>query len=124
VHAVSSTTRWKQVKQFASFPNSFSPTLHSNHLLYIITVLVDGPITALITKGKVTNVVRCWVAVSCTLPPERGGGVIAFSVWTEFTVQTGKRSELPRGMPLVTRVFASSEHAWDPKASSSVTFCR
>jgi hypothetical protein len=33
----------------------------------------------------------------------------AFSVWTQFTVQTGKRSELPRGMPLVTRMFASSE---------------
>jgi hypothetical protein len=27
-----------------------------------------------------------------------------FSVWTQFTVQTGKRSELPRGMPLATRV--------------------
>jgi hypothetical protein len=27
-------------------------------------------------------------------------------------------------MPLVTRVFASSEHAWDPMASSSVNFCR
>jgi hypothetical protein len=47
-----------------------------------------------------------------------------FSVWTQFTVSTGKRSELPRGMPLVTRVFASSEHAWDPMASSSVNFCR
>jgi hypothetical protein len=48
----------------------------------------------------------------------------AFSVWTQFTVQTGKKSELPRGIPLVTRVFASSEHAWDPMASSSVNFCR
>ena len=48
----------------------------------------------------------------------------AFSVATQFTVSTGKRSELPRGMPLVTRVFASSEHAWDPMASSSVNFCR
>jgi hypothetical protein len=47
-----------------------------------------------------------------------------FRVWTEFTASTGKRSELPRGMPLVTRVFASSEHAWDPMASSSVNFCR
>jgi hypothetical protein len=27
-------------------------------------------------------------------------------------------------MPLVTRMFASSEHAWDPMASSSVNFCR
>jgi hypothetical protein len=27
-------------------------------------------------------------------------------------------------MPLVTRVFASSEHAWDPMASSSVNFCQ
>jgi hypothetical protein len=49
---------------------------------------------------------------------------MAFSVWTQFTVQTGVRSELPRGMPLVTRVFASSEHALDPMASSSVNFCR
>jgi hypothetical protein len=48
----------------------------------------------------------------------------AFSVWTQFTVSTGIRSELPRGMPLVTRVFASSEHAWDPMASSSVNFCQ
>jgi hypothetical protein len=46
------------------------------------------------------------------------------SVWTQFTVQTGKRSEPPRGMPLVTRMFASSEHAWDPMASSSVNSCR
>jgi hypothetical protein len=49
---------------------------------------------------------------------------VAFSVWTQFTVSTGKKSELPRGMPMVTRVFASSEHAWDPMASSSVNFCR
>jgi hypothetical protein len=48
----------------------------------------------------------------------------AFSVWTQFTVQTGKRSELPRGMPLVTRLLASSELAWGPMASSSVNFCR
>jgi hypothetical protein len=27
-------------------------------------------------------------------------------------------------MPLVTRVFAASEHVWDPMASSSVNFCR
>jgi hypothetical protein len=53
-----------------------------------------------------------------------GSCVTAFSVWTQCTVQTGKRSELPRGMPLVTRGFASSEHAWDPMASSSVNFCR
>jgi hypothetical protein len=33
-------------------------------------------------------------------------------------------TELPRGMPLVTRMFASSEHAWDPMVSSSVKFCR
>jgi hypothetical protein len=29
-----------------------------------------------------------------------------FRVWTEFTVPTGKRSEHPRGMPLITRVAA------------------
>jgi hypothetical protein len=45
-------------------------------------------------------------------------------VWTQFTVSTGKRSGHPRGMPLVTRMFVSSEHAWDPMASSSVNFCR
>jgi hypothetical protein len=48
----------------------------------------------------------------------------AFSVATQFTVSTGKRVKLPRGMPMVTRMFASSEHAWDPMASSSVDFCR
>jgi hypothetical protein len=30
--------------------------------------------------------------------------VVAFSVWTQFTVSTGKRSGLPRGMTLVTRM--------------------
>jgi hypothetical protein len=35
----------------------------------------------------------------------------------------GKSSGLPRGMPLVTRMFASSEHAWDPMASSSARSC-
>jgi hypothetical protein len=51
---------------------------------------------------------------------------VAFSVWTQFTVQTGKRSELPRGMPLLDHKHgrASSEHAWDPMASSSANFCR
>jgi hypothetical protein len=35
----------------------------------------------------------------------------------------GKSSGRPRGVPLVTRKFASSEHAWDPMASSSSKFC-
>jgi hypothetical protein len=35
----------------------------------------------------------------------------------------GKSSELPMGMPLVTCGFASSEHVWDPMASSSAKFC-
>jgi hypothetical protein len=48
---------------------------------------------------------------------------VAFGVWTQFTVQPGKRSELPRGVPLVTRMLASSEQACDPMASSSVNFC-
>jgi hypothetical protein len=39
-------------------------------------------------------------------------------------VCTGKKSGHPRGMPLVTRMFASIEHAWDPMAFSSVNFCR
>jgi hypothetical protein len=47
----------------------------------------------------------------------------AFSVWTQVTVPTGKRSGHPTGMALVTCMFASSEHAWDPMASSSVDFC-
>jgi hypothetical protein len=47
-----------------------------------------------------------------------------FSVWAQFTVPTGKRSEYPRGMPLVTRVLASSEQAWEPMASLSVKFFR
>jgi hypothetical protein len=29
-----------------------------------------------------------------------------FSIWTQFTVSTGKRSEHPRGMPLVARLLA------------------
>jgi hypothetical protein len=37
----------------------------------------------------------------------------ASSVWAEFIVSTGKRGEHPRGMPLVTRLLASSEHAWE-----------
>jgi hypothetical protein len=35
----------------------------------------------------------------------------AFSVWTEFAVPTGQRCGCPRGVPLVTRMFASSEQA-------------
>jgi hypothetical protein len=49
---------------------------------------------------------------------------VTFGVWTQFTVPTGKRSEFPRGMPLVTRMFALSEQEWDPMTSSSVGFCR
>jgi hypothetical protein len=37
---------------------------------------------------------------------------------------TGKRSEHPRGMPLVARLLDSSEQAWEPMASSSVNVCR
>jgi hypothetical protein len=48
---------------------------------------------------------------------------IAPSAWTEFTVWTGKESEHLRGMPLVTRLLASSEQAWRPTATSSVNFC-
>jgi hypothetical protein len=33
---------------------------------------------------------------------------MTFSVWTEFKVPTGKRSEHPRGMPLVARLLISS----------------
>jgi hypothetical protein len=32
------------------------------------------------------------------------GQADTFSVWTQFTVPTGKRSGHPRGMPLVTRM--------------------
>jgi hypothetical protein len=39
-------------------------------------------------------------------------------------VPTGKRGKHPRGMPLGTGMFASSEHAWDQMASSSVNFGR
>jgi hypothetical protein len=47
----------------------------------------------------------------------------AFSVWTELTVPTGKRSAHPRGMPLVARMRASSEQAWetnDPRVQNPV----
>ena len=33
-----------------------------------------------------------------------GVTAMSFSVWTEFTVATGKMREHPRGMPLVTRM--------------------
>jgi hypothetical protein len=49
---------------------------------------------------------------------------LSFSVWTQITVPTGKKSGHPRGMPLVTHMLASSEQAWEPMASSSVNFCR
>jgi hypothetical protein len=42
-----------------------------------------------------------------------------FRVSTEFMVATVRGSWLLRGMLLVTRVFASSEYAWDPITSSS-----
>jgi hypothetical protein len=45
---------------------------------------------------------------------------LSCSVWTQVTVPTGKSSERPRGMPLVTRLLASSDQAWEPMASSSV----
>jgi hypothetical protein len=36
----------------------------------------------------------------------------------------GKSSGLLRGMPLVARMFATSEQAWYPMASSSANYCR
>jgi hypothetical protein len=43
----------------------------------------------------------------------------AYSVWTQFKVPTGKRSEHPRGMPLLTRMAAIQaerrrEAQWHP----------
>jgi hypothetical protein len=32
--------------------------------------------------------------------------LVPFSIWTEFTVPTGKRSEHPRGIQLGTRMVA------------------
>jgi hypothetical protein len=53
------------------------------------------------------------------------GRWLAFSVWMQFTVPTGKSSGLPRGISLVTRMQElPSGHVWDPMASSSVNFCR
>jgi hypothetical protein len=51
-------------------------------------------------------------------------GQSSFSVWMQFTVPTRKRSEHPRGMPLVTRMLVSSEQARVLIASASVIFCR
>jgi hypothetical protein len=48
----------------------------------------------------------------------------AFSVSTQLMMVMVRAVESRDGMPLVTRMFASSEHAWDPMASSSVNFCR
>ena len=47
-----------------------------------------------------------------------------FSVWTQLTMSTGKKSGHSRGMPLVTRLLASSEQAWEPMVSSSVNSCQ
>jgi hypothetical protein len=49
----------------------------------------------------------------------------AFSVWTEFTVPTGKRSGHPRGMALVTRMAALQaeqrrETQWHPRMQTSI----
>jgi hypothetical protein len=41
---------------------------------------------------------------------------------TQFTVPTGKMSEPPRGMLLVTRLLASNKQAWESMASSSAIF--
>jgi hypothetical protein len=48
---------------------------------------------------------------------------LTFSVWAEFTVSIGKKSGLPRGTLLATRLLASSEQVWDPIGSSSAQFC-
>jgi hypothetical protein len=48
-----------------------------------------------------------------------------FSVRTQFTMSTGKRSGHTRGMPLDhTHARASSEQAWEPMLSASADFCR
>jgi hypothetical protein len=60
-----------------------------------------------------------------SLPPCPTVVAGAFSVWTECTVPTGKRSEHPRGMSLATRMLASSGAGAEPMlTSSSVIFCR
>jgi hypothetical protein len=84
--------------------------LHHSRLIFVRCQVESIHTRELRSAGKTG---LCQLSAHCT-----------FSVWTQFTVSTGKKSELPRGMPLVTRAFASSEHAWDPMASSSVNFCR
>jgi hypothetical protein len=51
--------------------------------------------------------------------------LVAFGVWTECAVSTGKRSKHPRGMALVTRL-QELQASWreKPMASSSVNSCR
>jgi hypothetical protein len=49
------------------------------------------------------------LTVTIVLPVYRPSDTMAFSIWTEFTVPTGKSDEHPRGMALVTRMLASSE---------------
>jgi hypothetical protein len=61
-----------------------------------------------------------------TKPMINASSVLPFSVWTKFTVSTGKRSEQPRGMALLTRMVALQaeqrrETQWH---SSSVNLCR
>jgi hypothetical protein len=49
----------------------------------------------------------------------------AFSVATQCTVSTGKRANFREECHWAHACkIASSEHAWDPMASSSVSFCR
>jgi hypothetical protein len=51
---------------------------------------------------------------------------VIVSVWTEFTVPTGKRSEHPRGMALDTRMAAlqAEQRRGNQWHSSSVNVCR
>jgi hypothetical protein len=72
-----------------------------------------------------TDDVTAWryLLMKAVLDPVR-----TFSVWTEFTVLTGKKeSVLPRGILLVTRLLVSSEQAREPVANrvrkSSARFC-
>jgi hypothetical protein len=57
------------------------------------------------------------VAASSSCPIECTCPNATFSVWTKITVPTGKQSDHPRGMLLVARMLASSEHwnQWHPR---------
>jgi hypothetical protein len=64
-----------------------------------------------------------WLPLLCVQPHQTA----AYRVWAEVMVATGKRSEHPRGMPLVTRMHelqaSTCGNQWHPRVQISVEKC-